>query len=475
MSELFPSAPKVGGALRRAARCIGRGLRKLGRAMLYILPALVLIHLIAVVVTGRQLQGDIDRLTKAGVIVPAKDLIPTLPPGAENAADVYEQAWSALRLSTEDETALFDQGVKHDAKWFALARQVVAANPEYYRLIYRASGIQHCVFKVGWDFPLEASFAHFGHMRKDARMLTLRCNVEAADGRPDNALGSVAVMVRVGQQAKTDPVIIAELVSYAIQGMGVGSLEDVLAKGSPSPGACRSLRDQLAKIDNTSSSVRAMKGEFVLCGMDVFGRVRSGQVSLAQLASLGSDASAPRWWRRLAVRTGAWLLRPLLNADERVYLSYMEREVRAFERPWPDSKRIMSEQEDWLDRRGGTYAIVTNMVAPVLSRFGWFRDRATAAIGTARIAIALRAYRAEHGSYPVSLAELEPEGWKPPLDPFGGKPYRYRREGSGFVVWSIGPDMRDQNASIDYETWLKTKLQKGWEEGEYDIVFRCSR
>jgi len=475
MGELFPSLIP---ALRRAGRAVWRGLRKFGRAMVYVLPALVLIHLIAVVVTGRQLQGDIERLTKAGIILPAKDLIPKLPPGADNAADVYEQAWRALRMSREDDAALFEQWVKHDAEWLALARRAVAANPEYYRLLDRASRMPHCVFPVDWEAGVSASFAHFSQMRQAARMLVLRAHVQAADGGIDQALGSVDTLFRVAEQAKTDPVIIADLVSYAIQGIGIRALGEALPRGAPSPGACTSLYDQLDKSDNVASSLHTIKGEIVLFGMDVFDWVRSGRVSLTSLmhgegqVSLGGR---PRLWGRL--RT--WLLRPMLNADERVYLSCMEREVRAFELPWPESRKVTDGVSRSLDTRTPIYAIVTRLVMPVYRRVVWSRDRATAGVGTAQIALALKAYRSDHATYPPSLAELGAAGWKLPLDPFGGKLYRYRRKGSGFVVWSLGPDMDDDNAVRDYDDYEKKLVrspgQRERPPEDYDIVFRCAR
>ncbi len=475
MGGYFPSVPKVGRALWRGVRCFGRGLRKFGRSMIYVLPVLVLIHLIAVVVTGRQLQGDIDRLTKAGILVPAKDLIPSVPPGAENAADVYRKAWDALSLSTLDEDTLFNQYAKHDANWLVLARRVVTANQEYYRLIDHASAMPVCVFPVDWQDSFAASFPHFTEMRRAARVLSLRAYVDVADGRVDEAVASVTALLRVGEQAKTDPIIIADLVSYSIQGIGIRTLQDVLQTGTPSPGACRTLYDQIGSIDNVRSSGRAMRGELSHFGLGAFEAVRSGRVSIITIMHGEGDAS-PRGRPRPWDRARAWLLRPMLNADERVYLGYMEQEVRAFELPWPESHELTDKLYEGLDTRTPAYAILTRTIMPIFGRAVWSRDRTTAANGTAQIALALKAYRADHASYTTSLAELEAAGWKLPLDPFGGKPYHYRREGAGFVVWSIGPDMVDQNARIDYDMWLKAKPQKqDWGHAEYDIVFRVKR
>jgi hypothetical protein len=157
----------------------------------------------------------------------------------------------------------------------------------------------------------------------------------------------------------------------------------------------------------------------------------------------------------------------------------MEREVQAFELPWPESRQAVDDLAKSLETRTPFYASLTCTVMPIFGRAVWSRDRATAGVGTAQIAVALKAYRFEHDSYPRSLAELEAAGWKLPLDPFGGKAYRYRRDGRGFVVWSLGPDMDDDNAARDYDAYNeKLKGTPGRRERppeDYDIVFRCAR
>jgi hypothetical protein len=117
-------------------------------------------------------------------------------------------------------------------------------------------------------------------------------------------------------------------------------------------------------------------------------------------------------------------------------------------------------------------------MTPVFSRAVWSRDRTTAYLGTAQVALAVEAYRLEHGAYPTTLAEVGELGWKLPLDTFGGKPFRYRREGKGFVVWSIGPDMQDDDASRTFEEYqdlFRTPEEREKNPYDYDIVFRVKR
>lgn len=58
--------------------------------------------------------------------------------------------------------------------------------------------------------------------------------------------------------------------------------------------------------------------------------------------------------------------------------------------------------------------------------------------------LAVRSHVAEHGQPPETLAELVPQ-WLPslPADPFTGRPFVYRREGTNWVLYSLGPDRVD--------------------------------
>jgi hypothetical protein len=60
-----------------------------------------------------------------------------------------------------------------------------------------------------------------------------------------------------------------------------------------------------------------------------------------------------------------------------------------------------------------------------------------------RLALALAAYRSQHGRYPPTLADLPAE---PPVntdDIFSGKPLIYRPSQDGYMLYSVGPNGRD--------------------------------
>lgn len=63
--------------------------------------------------------------------------------------------------------------------------------------------------------------------------------------------------------------------------------------------------------------------------------------------------------------------------------------------------------------------------------------------------LALRAYRLENGQYPSALNALAPHYLKTiPADPFGaGEPMHYKRSGQKYILWSIGPDEKDNGGT----------------------------
>ena len=61
------------------------------------------------------------------------------------------------------------------------------------------------------------------------------------------------------------------------------------------------------------------------------------------------------------------------------------------------------------------------------------------------VSFALRAYRLDHGAYPATLAALTPAYLsRVPDDPFAiSGPLRYKRQGGKYVLYSVGPDGKD--------------------------------
>ncbi len=63
-----------------------------------------------------------------------------------------------------------------------------------------------------------------------------------------------------------------------------------------------------------------------------------------------------------------------------------------------------------------------------------------------KLMIALRSYELERGAYPDSLAGLKSYGIDT-TDEFTGKPLKYKRAGNGYLLYSVGPDGKDNGGA----------------------------
>ncbi|MEX0715464.1 MAG: hypothetical protein WD066_02710 [Planctomycetaceae bacterium] len=96
-----------------------------------------------------------------------------------------------------------------------------------------------------------------------------------------------------------------------------------------------------------------------------------------------------------------------------------------------------------------TEVVVSDVM--MTSSFLTAEDRRDAQFDLARIAVALAAHRAEHGRHPASLADLAPKQIAAiPDDLFREKPqppvYRPNDDGTGYVLYSVGPNGKDDDA-----------------------------
>jgi hypothetical protein len=74
-------------------------------------------------------------------------------------------------------------------------------------------------------------------------------------------------------------------------------------------------------------------------------------------------------------------------------------------------------------------------------------DRSLQQQSNLRIAFALAAYRSEHNNYPSQLTELAPKYLRQvPLDLFSGKTLPYSTSGGGYLLYSVGPNGKDDQA-----------------------------
>jgi hypothetical protein len=322
-----------------------------------------------------------------------------------------------------------------------------------------------CDFRLAWAKGINLTFPQFSPLRHCSYLLSLETSILAHQGRADDALGACRAKFRLCSAAD-EPILIGQLVRYAVVAISCRSLNTVVRDSQPSPSACRSLAKDIARLDIATRYIDTLKGERAF-GIAVFEQVRASPdptKAFLELAgepgdnqpSPGASRKTPftRWW---------------LASDELTYLQLMGQVIAEASLPY---RRVLRVHPSVEERLGSTAirwpprGILTVILLPTLTNASMARDRAIAQLGLAETALFLKAYRAERGTYPESLARLQGINGRPlPMDPFSGKPFVYRRAGEGFLIYSWGPNLKDDRGMSPPKD----------QRDEGDIIIRCVR
>ncbi|MHC4506573.1 MAG: hypothetical protein ACYTFI_25035, partial [Planctomycetota bacterium] len=123
---------------------------------------------------------------------------------------------------------------------------------------------------------------------------------------------------------------------------------------------------------------------------------------------------------------------------------------------WERLPRVLAFAESLKDMEEGRYPF------PSRNDLGWAFGRQLALIGAltrrdaAMLGLAIELHRSARGEYPGELRALAPGLLSEiPKDPLTGKEFAYRRraDGEGFIVYSLGANLRDDAGEGDDVAW----------------------
>lgn len=363
---------------------------------------------------------------------------PTPVPEGENAASLYRRAFELYTEGPTDEEmdllSRLSEGQPLTLAERAVLEKVVEKNREALALLHQAAGLPGCDFGVDYSKGSMAELPHISGMIRAAKLL----EIEAVLSAGPEAAASARASLRLAEAVADEPILVSQLVRAVCGEMARESWQQAF-RGDVAPEALRALLDSL-------SAERYREGYEKSILFELYAGAKL-VLEGADLSALGPEAAGIR-------RPDD----PLTAEDLAYYAETMAEFSSLAGQPYYESRdriaRLRAERVDgapW-------YAEITRLVIPAFDRAAMRQAQAEAGVGTGRLAAALRLYRDRTGSYPESLESLRDIA-DLPVDPFTGKPFLYRREGSGFVVWSVGSD----------------GLDSGGVSAQDDVLFRSPR
>lgn len=417
-------------------------LSRIGVVLLIVVAVVLLVRAVFNFSEGRKLAGALAGLKAKGVPTTAKDLAAPCP-DTDNAARPWKAAANILAIGNDDKGLLnraFLDLVASKPLGPADRRAIVAVvakNRDALEFLY-AMAEKPCFLYRDPGTPLpEAIIPEAVKMIVATRLMGFDALLRADEGDVPGGIDRIRSSLGSTSKVAQEGMLITHLIAVAETRMLLSFLEatcrgrevddEVLLRVTPDlePGPWR---ERLA---------RSISGERILA------------------LERGSDAIKGRHHvmeeERPYNRLLYWLLRPIIKAEVRWRLSRLDGWEQIAEKPYFQQRELLKTDAEFIGNVPWYFKLTGFQDGGAYGTIFLKNAQLEATLLAARTGLACRLYKSRNGSYPETLDALVPGILKEiPIDPFTGDPLIYRREGEGFIVYSLGSNQKDDGGRSTY-------------------------
>lgn len=416
-------------------------LKRIGKVIIVLIVVLLVAHTAATIVLGYMVKTKIAAIKAKGDPVSLADLNKERIPDSENAAVIYGPLFENVMAFWNDTNVLnssewIKQGRANPELW-KQAGQAVARGQSIIDGVEAATSLPRCRFPVRLGPDVRLIFENYAGLRRLSLLLSANAKYHAASGNMDEAMRSIGLGFKLGESLKDDPLTVGCLVRVALVVIPSRALQKSLEYGNISESQSRQLFDLLADVDLYSGFEKMVIGDRAV---GIYSRERIRREGFPQISDGTPNGPAvlrvPLRYRLL----GTYIGRPFLYAMELDFLREMDDQIKIARLPYREAR--------YEEPKPDSASVYFIDVPRTFDRLRRKRDSAMTYVAGSQILLALAAHRDRFGAYPETLAELKSElGWKLPKDPFSGGDFVYKREGNGYLLYSIGANLKDDGGT----------------------------
>jgi len=395
----------------------------------------------------------------------AADILPPKVPDSDNAAVLYQSAILMLKGQPADGTSLFEgltaQGSKRrkeaEEKW--LGHEVVT---RALALVEQGTRRPACQLEHDNSNALEViTPPPLDDLRKLASILMARAKSAVKAGNSAVAWNLILTQLRFADSLRSDPMSATQFARLTLANWAARMTQQLCETAPPEPQCARAIGELLKRQEDVDPLIRSVDGERLLLGEWFFGLPRE-ELDKILWKNQGDNKITPQAVLRVSHRLSFAMIafKPRLIADHAAYLRVMRKRIQVLRAPYQSREEISKfmQQSHW--------DILTDRLTWWSGHDKWFYTGALANYRMTRAGLALLQYRQAHGAFPEALDALRVEGL---IDPFIDEPLRYRAEGDGFIVYSVGEDRKD-NGGTPMPPWDSNNRRR--RNIEYDVLWR---
>jgi hypothetical protein len=437
---------------------------KILKIVAVILVVLSLIYAIAVGVSAAKLRRAYADLKNDKRPMMLGEVIPPEVPDAENAALLYESAALLLKAQPAPEGNLLEYlgGLSDKFKKETLEPDKLAELQQLIKqdvviqalsIVEQGTRRSSCRFDRDYNDGIHILLPNLSNLRQLSRILSAKARIEARAGNPDNAWKIIHTQLRLADAMLNEPIIVPQLVRNASIKLACRTIQELCAIAPPNEQQYRNIQELLAGYDDITPMVRAIDGERLLLGEWAFNLPKNELYKVTM--ELDQPENIPGIiYRFIILRT---TFKPLFLADRATYMRLMHKSAQLFEGSYLRDQKYDMEKE--VEEQ---HHMLTKILFPSMIRVKQIHREMTAELRITRAGLALLQHKQSRDAFPDTLEALMLSDI---IDPYSAEPLRYKAQGQDFILYSIGPDKKDNGGSP------REKKQ----EEDWDIVWNLNR
>jgi hypothetical protein len=362
-------------------------------------------------------------------------------PDSQNAALIFTNAFAQPAFNNafgDDWVPTRGHLIGEDGR--AELSDVLATNQALLDLLHSAAALTNSRYPIDLKQGFQLLLPYLPKVKASAQLLTAEALFDASNGEIEKALDALRAAGAVADSLAEEPLIISQLVRIADWAIISKRCELLLNGATLSDQQLKTLQSLTQDAEKPSAMLRGLAGERA-------GHLAFFTGSPESMYVFGNVASPPSLKDRLRASLFMGLLKStgLLRKDRNFYLDVMATNIAAAEAPFPERLTLAQQANSAALSPPNRFMIFSRLMLPALGKTIQRDGDHAARIRTAQTAIAVELFRRAHnGELPTDLNELVPTFLPSlPRDPFDGEPLRFKRRSSGYVVYSIGRDLRD--------------------------------
>ena len=458
---------------------------------------LVMIGLVGMPACGKKelQQGSGPPAKRAAISTTIEELnLPDIP-DEQNAASLYREVFALKEsLMKKYRKEWKYMPLEGTVKWDEIPEEekekvidLILHDPEFarmYELLEKASGME-CIFFPGEKYrentnvALSELLTVLSDMRGCARNLAEKAKIEAEHGDINKALYFSLIGLKLPKSLSNEALIISQLIRIALDRICMITLEEFVDNKEGTIELYQSIICEIASERRGNIINCGMRRELVLFTLPSMSHTKALGEAAFELTEERKEEIEERFGKSLRdqltedmekqkkvfmeayQKSGCESIREFFEKQEVTFLEIIPMMLSLTQKPYWQGKEELKIIENAIDSLPD-WQLYTRMMLPNIYMY-LHENELDALMGAAETAIANIIYKQKHGEYVDSLDQITPEILQAlPIDPFTGKNYIYKKKARGFIVYSLGENLRDDGG-----------LRRKAREKDYDIVWEC--